>query len=406
MMTRIRQRFFSLRHTYGNPLDRQRAQVLLFLDIVIVIVTVLTILLLQLPDLLTSGYVDVAGFISSIVVVIAAVFSYRFIQQGRLSVAIWIVMIAITLGTVSAVIFSNDGTPNISSTVIIFLPVPIIAAAMLLNRSGLVAITLFTLLGTGAAAIFQTAVRKPVITIPADVAVTDFVLIAISVLIILSLLIAFLGTLQRVASESIEIGKQRQLINKLGLELGSATTENEILGIAVNQSRQIFNQPFVDIYLSDDDGNLKNAAASGQRRTVIRSIESNIIAEAARSRALMTTSLKDDPARRTHMAASTSFAAAVPLIVGVDLIGVMDFQGVAAFTANELDSFQQLADQIALGLHRVRHTSELESRVVDHEKTINRLQSQVQDVTRRQRQKCGRGLGQLCRRTRQAGHRL
>ena len=40
MITRIRKQLFSLRHTYRNPLDAQRARVLLLLNIAIVMLAI------------------------------------------------------------------------------------------------------------------------------------------------------------------------------------------------------------------------------------------------------------------------------------------------------------------------------------------------------------------------------
>ena len=386
MITRIRQRLFTLRYTYANPLDAQRARVLLYLTLAIIVVTLVTLVLVQIPDSLGSGYVDIPGFVSSIVVVIASGISYVFIQRGKLNRATWIVLLAITLGTLSAIIFGNAGLPTVSSSVVIFLTVPVIMSGVLLNRRGLTAISTLILLVVAVAAAIQTTITTPVTYNPSQFALSDFAIIAVSILVILAVLFALLGTLQRIANESFEVNKQRRWINLLGLELAIIDNEADVLSMALGQVRRVFNQRFIELYLANEDGNLANVASNTQRRLLIRSIESNIVAEAARSRTLLTTSLRDDAPRRTHMAASTSYAAAAPMIVGAQLLGVLDFQGSHPFSQNELDTFQQLADQITLALHRVRYQKELEMQVLDHEKAIKRLQNQLQDYTRTQSQ--------------------
>lgn len=81
-------------------------------------------------------------------------------------------------------------------------------------------------------------------------------------------------------------------------------------------------------------------------------------------------------------------------MVNNNVMGVMDIQDTNAFSHNEQDTFQQLADQIALALQRVRMETDLQARVNDQENTINRFswigRFQPQSAT-----KCERGMGQL-----------
>lgn len=107
MITRIRKQLFSLRHAYSNPLDRQRAQVLLFLNLALVVITIISVLFLTIPSYLNTGNLDVSGLISSILVVIASWSAYQMIQRGQLRFAIWIILLAITMGTLSAIVFSG-----------------------------------------------------------------------------------------------------------------------------------------------------------------------------------------------------------------------------------------------------------------------------------------------------------
>jgi GAF domain-containing protein len=236
------------------------------------------------------------------------------------------------------------------------------------------------------AAAAQSANGIPVTYVPSEMVASDVVTIFLTLLVVLAILVAFLGTLQRVARESYQASEQHQWIHNLGLELSKIDNEAALLNAALTRTRQSVGQRFVEIYLINEDGNLILASGSNQRRTTIRSIDENILAEAARSRTLQVTSLQDAPERHSHLAASTSFAAAVPLIANNQLMGVLDFQDVVPFRANELDNLQELADRIAISLQRVRVTTDLQARVDDHEQTISRLQTQLQDFNRRQQQ--------------------
>lgn len=386
MITRIRRQLFSLRYAYTNPIDAQRAGILLIVNVAIVVLSLATTFLLLIPSMVSSGTIDFAGLSSSVIVIVAAFISHRLIQNGRLRIASWIIIVAITLGTLSGVLFGNDGQPTVSSNIVIFVSMPVFAASVLLDRRGFLTITLLTIVVVVIAGISQTANFTPVTYIPANDALGDMTLILMGIIFVVAIALAFLGSLQRIASETFVIANQRKQISQLGLDLASARNESELTSTALNGARQIFNQRFIELYLVNDEGNLILQSASGQRRTLIRSIDSNIIAESVRSRSLLTTNLQDDPARHTHMAASTSFALAVPIIVNSEVLGVLDIQDTTAFSHNEPDTFQHLAGQVGIALQRVRLTTGLQTRVEDQDKTIQRLQTQLADFSRRQQQ--------------------
>jgi GAF domain-containing protein len=385
MITRIRKQLFSLRHKYSNPLDIQRAQILLIVNVAIVVLSIVTVSLLTLPHIITHT-VDFSSLIASAVVIVAAVISHRLIQTGRLSAAIWIILVAIIVGNLSGIMFGPNHYPMISTTYIVFLPVPIIAAGVLLNRRGMLAVTLVLLVAVTAAALGQRGNFIPAMAIPADSAISDLILIAMCLVVVSAILAAFLGSLHRIANESFKLIAERQWMSQLGSELSTASNEMSLLNTALAMIRKSVGQRFIEIYLLNEDGNLTLASGGGRRRSAILSTDPNILAEAIRSRSVQTASLEDDPIRRSHMAASTSYAAAVPIMVNTNLMGVLDFQDVVPFARNELDTLRELADQIALSLQHIRVTTEMRALLGDQEKTISRLQAQLQDFNRRQQQ--------------------
>ncbi len=388
MITRIRQRFFHVRFTYPNPLDAQRAQVLLFVSAALLLVAVAAFALVALPGIISTGIVDWGAIFSTIVAVAAAIVAYRFIQVGQLNVAIWIILGSILFGCLRTIFIDNNGLPNVSTALVAFVTLPIVVAGVLVRRRGLLITTVITGVVVVGAALAQRNNFTPVTYIPAETAARDIILVLVDIVSVVAVLIAFLGTLQRLAGELFQLSTQRQSIHKLGLDLTIYNDESTLLNVAHARIRQLVGKPFVEIYLQNDEGNLTLAASSGKRRTIL-SIEPNILAEAARSRKTQLASLLDSPERRTHMAASTSFAAAVPMMVNSDLMGVMDFQDVKPFDSNEVESLQELADQLALALQRIRETTGLQVLVSDHERTIKRLQSQLQDLNQRQQQNVG-----------------
>jgi GAF domain-containing protein len=385
MITRIRQRFFNLHYTYTNPLDAQRAQVLLLVSAALFVVAVVAFIFLSLPDIISTGTIDWGSVLSTVVAIAAAYVSYRFIQVGQLGAAIWIILGAILFGSLRTLLVGTEGFPSVSSSLVVFVSLPIVVAGVLVRNRGLIVTTIITLVVVIAAALAQRNYTTPVTYVPSELAARDITLVVVDIVSVVAVLIAFLGTLQRIAGDLFQLSAQRQNIHKLGLELTIYNDENTLLNVAHARIRQLVGKPFVEIYLQNEEGNLTLAASSGKRRTIL-SIESNILAEAARSRKTQLASLLDAPERRSHMAASTSFATAVPVMVNNDLIGVIDFQDVVAFKPDEVESLQELADQLALALQRVRSMTGLQVLVSDQERTINRLQNQLQDLNQRQQQ--------------------
>ncbi len=387
MITRIRQRLFSVRHLYSNPLDAQRAQVLTVLTVIIAVMLLITFAVFQIPEIFRNGLTDLFSVTITLVDLVALGIAYRQIQRGKLHLAIWVVVGLVVVGAVQSILRGGpDSTATISNSTVVLLPIPMILAGTLLSRRGLFGVSALTFILVIIAATAQSANITPVTYVPSETVASDVVTIFLTLLVTVAILVAFLGSLQRIANESYQLTAQRQWISQLGLELSGINNEAALLNTALTRTRQSVGQRFVEVYLINEDGNLIMASGSGQRRTMIRSIDANILAEAARSRTLLVTSLQDSPERHSHMAASTSYAAAVPIIADNNLLGVLDFQDIAPFTSNELDSLQELADQLALSLQRVRVTTELQSRLDDHELTITRLQTQLQDFNRRQQQ--------------------
>ncbi len=383
----IRQKLFSVRYPYSNPLDAQRAQVLTVLTVIIAAVLIVTFAFFQIPDILHNGLSDPFSVAISLIDLVALVFAYRLIQRGKLHIAIWVVVGLVIVGAVQSILRGGPGnTANISNSTVVLLPIPMILAGTLLSRRGLFGVGALTFLLVIIAAAAQASNMTPVTYVPSEMVTADVVTIFLTLMVVLAILGAFLGTLQRIAKESYELTAQHQWVHKLGVELSAINDEATLLNTALARIRQAVGQRFVEIYLINEDGNLILVSGSTQRRKTIRSIDANILAEAARSRTLLLTSLQDAPERHSHMAASTSFAAAAPIMVANNLMGIFDFQDVVPFTANELDGLQELADQVALSLQRVRLATDLQTRVDDHELTITRLQTQLHDFNRRQQQ--------------------
>jgi len=385
-INRIRQNLFSVRYLYSNPLDAQRAQVLTVLTVVIGVMLVITFAFFQIPEIFRSGQIDLFSVTITLVDLVALSIAYRLIQRGKLHLAIWVVVGLVVVGAVQSILRGGPGsTATISNSTVVLLPIPMILAGTLLSRRGMFGVGALTFLLVIIAAAAQSANLTPVTYVPAEAATSDLVTIFLTLLVILAILGAFLGTLQRLANESYKVTAQHQWIRQTALVLNEIRDEATLLNTALDRIRKSLGQRFVEIYLINEDGNLI-LTGSAQRRKIIRSIDANILAESARSRMLLLTSLQDAPERHNHMAASTSFAAAVPIMVGDNLMGVLDFQDVVPFTRNELDGLQEIADQVAINLERVRVTTDLQTRLNDHEVTINRLQTQLQDFNRRQQQ--------------------
>ena len=67
---------------------------------------------------------------------------YRFLQSGRLTGALWLFVIIVTVVSVQQLIFREEVAPNITTSPVFILAIPLVAAGILLNRRGMLIVAI------------------------------------------------------------------------------------------------------------------------------------------------------------------------------------------------------------------------------------------------------------------------
>lgn len=392
MISRLRRRLFTIRHVYMNPIDRQRATMLLVINGVIVAALVVW-LVVSILRALANDTVSIQTFIISIVGLVVTRIIHQFIQSGRLRAAIWLFVGLVLLAVMQFVLFRAPEGPSITGPFIVILMVPLVAAGVLLNRRGLFLVTLILTVTTLFAGLNQFQLTELVEFVPANRVLADLPLLVICIVLVSAFLLAFTSSLERIANNSLVDIQQRQWVTEFGIELGKLDDENTILMQALNLMRDRFQFLFAQVYLADEEDLLSQSVRTGLMqqdspvRSGLRLGDTSIVSEAARLRQPTVTSSDDAAPRRTHMLTAANYAAAIPIVVEGRVLGVIDIQtsSQTPFSQNELNVLLLLADQLGTALQQSRIIGDLRRGLREQEAANSRLQGQLMDYRQRER---------------------
>ncbi|MBL8162402.1 MAG: GAF domain-containing protein [Anaerolineae bacterium] len=392
MIARLRRNLLQVRHVYLNPVDRQRANVLLIINFAIVVASAIWGLTGVLPRFL-SGTADLLTAIVLLVILILGGLIFQLIQTGRLRGATWLFVLMLTGAVAQIVLFWSTIGPTISGTFIAISILPIVAGGVLLNRRGVLIVSSVIIIVLLIGALNQIQLAPEVTFNLGNDAPFDFGIILITIGIVLTFLLAFSGNLERLAKESFSDVQQRQWITEFGITISRQKEENSILAQALNLIRERMQYLSSQVYLIDEEGRLSRSYRAGMTQETsiqagLKPGDASIITEALRNRQPAVTSTEDSSApRRAHLLTAANYAVAVPIMYNSDVIGVLDVQSSAQnpFSQNEIAALLLLADQIGVGLHYAHTIGDLERALREQETTSNRLQSQVQEFRQRER---------------------
>ena len=174
--------------------------------------------------------------------------------------------------------------------------------------------------------------------------------------------------------------------------VSAATTtilnQNDLLDAVVNLAKASFDLYHAHIYLVSDDGqSLVLAAGSGEAGSIMKqqghqialTKEESIVVRAALSGdgIVIEDTYQGDFFLPNPLLPDTRSELAVPLIVGEELLGVMDVQSdiVNRFTENDVDLMTTLADQIAVAVRNAQ-AFERERKTVQQLREVDRLKQE------------------------------
>lgn len=409
MMRRL-QRLFRVQYFYTSPLDRHRASVLLLLNLAVCgLAAAYLALVLVAQD---TAAVSSLLLILAPLTLIAGGIVHRAIQRGYLLHATRLFVASLVVNSLALTIFADVNQPTISQLRVIGLMLPVVVASLLLKRGG---VTLVLVLMVAAALLGgygQSQQVTPERIAPMMLVGRDLPLLLAMLVLGAVIVLMFMAAVRRLAEESVTDSEQRQWVIEYGLDLSKTRlAESVILARALTLLHDRFGYDFAQIFLYDaDQSQLRRVMSTGlgQQDAVNRGgfglSETNIISESARLRQPVL-ALAGTPAG-SYLRPTATFGAAVPILHGTILLGVLDVQDGQAvpFSPTELETLTLLAAQIGAGLDNARQFGDMQRQVSEQENLVSRLQTQVAEYQEREQRSVsgvwgqyleGRGLSAL-----------
>lgn len=194
---------------------------------------------------------------------------------------------------------------------------------------------------------------------------------------------------ERVASRTRDL----QLASRVSEQIATVLDPDLLLPQVVDLTKEAFDLYHAHIYLLDETGsNLVLSAGAGEVGRMMRdrghripaSAELSLVARAARSRqAVVVTDTAQEPAFLPNpMLPRTRSEAALPLIVGDRVVGVIDVQAEepGRFDDDLVSVLTTMAGQIAVAINNARLFSEAD-RITRHEQALNLVTQAIQGAT-------------------------
>ncbi|MBL8153065.1 MAG: GAF domain-containing protein [Anaerolineae bacterium] len=392
MMTRFRESYARLTQLYADPLNAQRARSLTLMSLGIFLLGIVWLVVAAALAVTQSFEIAQQISITPVVVLLVSVASIWLIQIRRLQIAIGLFIGVLLAAVLVTLLSGSHGASGISGAHSLVVVLPMIAASALLGRRG-ITLVLLLVLGILAGAIFdQLANTVSISFVPSNTVALDAVIIISITVITFIFAQVFSGRLERIAYTALDEVQQRDWIMRLSSDLYDRNDEADVIARTLTVARQNLPGLSLEFYLKDTDGGLKRiltTAPDRLDRMLRRSLPVNdqsILAEAGRLGKIVLASDTDPIERRSHLAETSRYGAAVPVGHRGDVIGVLDVQGRKSFTPVERLVFDLLADTLALALIRVRRMAELERIAQDQQELVRVLQGQLEQHVRREQQ--------------------
>lgn len=359
MLKALRNSLYSVRYEYPDRTTQQRAGVLAFISITLVIFAILWVIIISAISALVG---TTSNLLPPLVygVMFLSLTVHFLIQRGRLDAASWIFVLMLLL---IPLMISSTG---ISSNAMVFTLLPLVSAAGLLPRRGvfMVYVTMLAFIGIGY--YNQLNSTQPAIA-PATRATTDLILMLLGITITTIFIWTFNARTWYQLQNAQRVRRQYEKIAELSAKvITPSMTEDEAVGQALHHALTALGASYVQAFVTDAEGRVKRRVRSAFGLSLAIQVDedvtlgdTNIITLAARARQIYTANADSLENRRRHFLASTRAGAALPIVQEEELLGVLDVQieNAQSFTEEQLELYQALANIIgsAIAIQRTRH---------------------------------------------------
>lgn len=380
-MDNFLQNIFRIRYTYSNPLERERARLLITAGMLFGVLGVLATAVLMLSDVFSgqaSGAVELIGLVGPVIGVII----YGLVQRGYLQVAS-ILLVGTSLLLSSPMVL--NGIDDMASSIIL---TPLIIAGLVLSWRGILGggFVLLILLIQGSLSTDLTLYSS----------INDF---AINFTIVIITLVTITVMLLLISNRFEQLNR-RYLSDLQGIRTANALImsadiddEQTLITRTIRTLREQMAYTVGQVYLVEDDGSIGDRIFVGlgveQVDTThnIQAEGSSGIAEALRSRQPVIVSLASSPVRRAHFQSDSLTGIALPLIHQERVLGVLDVQSNQAvrISQSEQETLETVARQLSMSLVRLRTERMLHETIREYEQVINRQRDRLHLLEQSQR---------------------
>ena len=380
MIQQFRQRFLTLRHTYSDPLEQQRAEGLSLIYVFGFISSTFFALFAFLSGFYATF--DPFGIAILIITPFMVLFLYELVQRSYYRVSA-IILLAFSIVLAIRPIISNDSLDY--NVIYLFLPV-VLAASLLGWRA-----VLFTNIALLTALIQRTFIQ-PIATGDAR-PIEEFVIVTQIVGIISVILVIFGTNIRNYASRFIDrFNILRRVAESMNLPSDNVA-EPALVSQVIDVMRDQLNYNYAQVFLSNENLEIRQRIASGLSKEQVN-VDNEIIIndgsaiyEALRRRETVTITRNSSEVRRSHLLPGLQTGIALPIMHHDQIIGVLDVQSESAALPSdtEMQVIEIVAQQLGTALAESRIIANLRETLTRQDNLIQRQQTRLLEFERIQR---------------------
>lgn len=388
VMKRFQFHPYQVHYLYRDPVDRQRAQWVLSINVV-------------LCAMLTIVFVVVGAFLNLLPPVIASIIGVFYVlvglnivlvQTGRLRLASYLI-VGFLIVSASVNIFGLGR----GATAALAAALAIMAAAALLGRAEA---ALTTAIGVALFVVGAVLEARGVLLMQSSFKMETQPIFVVGMLVVSMLFQRlFSGGLEQSLRRSVNTAARLRATAEVSKAIGEPRPLDELLRRTVAMIREQFGFYHVQVFLLDDErayAALRASTGRVGRRLLTAGHRLGVGSRSVvgRAAALNEAVLADstDPIYQPNpLLPDTRTELALPLQTGESLIGVLDVQSTDrdAFTPEDITGLQTLANQLAVTVGRIHSLEETQRHLDERERLLTETQARLAEVERLNRRLTG-----------------
>lgn len=383
LLTRWRRRLVHVNHYYPNPVEQQRARLLLYYLWLLFLFSAVATLVVVVPLALQQRTQVTVIELGSVVMLAGIPALMLAVQRGYLRPASWLLILLLLLVASPTVI---GGITNVYS---ITLLVPLVIAGTLLNWQGI----LLTLLLTLAIVAAGTANSLPSSEIVLSSEALAGVVVLSQTLVLCGIFLLIFSTrLTLLPPRFAEELQQLRMVAGLNLFPKHNDTEATYSNRVVDALVDVGGYAFVRILLLNAAGTqIEQVYIGSGILPVSYSPEpepDSAISDVLYTRQTVTVDMSNQAARREHLLPGSVAGLLIPLLYEGQFLGILDIQTlrVSGFGAGEQSTLEILGRQFAAGLLQLRRLMMQQRDIEDQKSVIQRQRDRLQQLERADQQ--------------------